>query len=1216
MQTTLLGIAIAIIVALVAALTAPLLIDWGGYRSLFEAEASRLVGVDVNVRGPIDARLLPSPQITLHNIEIGDSGAGKVHARSLDIEFALAPLMRGEWRATNLHLDGPQVHLHVDGAGRMQAPKLSIGFRPGALAIDRLAVTGGKIVIANAASGDTVTLDHVYFNGDATSLAGPFKGEGAVSFEGDSFPFRISTGSYGGGGIKLHLKIDPRDHPMAVEADGTLSLAGGKPDFEGTLTVRRLVGVNGSKVEQPWSVTGKLKATAASALLQDATLQYGAEDKGVTLTGVADLRLGKTPRFKAELSGRQLDLDRLINGDGQPSTPGAAVRKLAGVAFRPPIPMQIGIGIDQVTFAGSALQNVRGDIIADDSGWNLNELEFRAPGYTQAKLSGRLVAENNSLTFTGPAEIDSTNPKALTAWLEGRAQPDDNELRPLSVRGKLTLGSKKIAIENLTAKFAGKTVTGRFAYLFAAGKQPSRLDAALNAPELDLDLAIAFGKALYSGAHLARPHDMNITADIGRATLGGIEGHGVSAHVKVDADHWQVDRLSVADLGGASFSAGGHLSFTGASPQGRLRVDFGASDPKPILTLLSRFAPEAAKRLARGAQAMVPAKLHAQLAIEGAAPGEANLGVDGSFGKVKVALSGKAQVNPKEFSVGDLNFDGKFSTDDGKALLALLDLDRFVAVGDGPATMAIDAKGPAQGQWRVNGRLSAKGLDAHASGTAQPFADSPSLDVHTTIAQANIAPLRRTGGAGALPVRFSGRVALDAGKLTLSGVEASVAGANLSGRVAVSLDRPHRLQGELDADSIDGAAVIAAAIGMPEATARKGAAWSWSGEPFGEGIFGDYAGELAIKAHSVKLMPQVTAREFRSTVQFGKDELAFNDIKGVVAGGTLSGHVGFQSGDAGLSTKGKIELSGADSASLLPGSVRPPVSGVLGLSANFEGSGLSPIALVGSLRGAGTIHLASAEFAGLDSSAFDAVTRAVDAGLPVDSSRISDVVRKVLDSGQLTLAEAQGAMQIAAGQIRLSRFSAASPDAKLSILGTLDLTDGALNARLVLAGAQKGSQGRPDIFMALKGPVSDPSRSIDVSALAGWLTLRAVENQAKQLKALQQKTAPPSKPESPPDKQPTAGPNVTTDRRPVEAPAEPPVDPIARIINAPPPEPAKKSPARIAADPAPAKRPAKTPTHRRSAPVARVPLAPALPAPIEIHPLPVPAGASVGFPRP
>lgn len=1215
MQTTLLGVAIAIIVALVTALTAPFFIDWSGYRSLFETEASRLVGVNVNVKGEIDARLLPSPRITLHNIEIGDAGAAdKIHARELDIEFALAPVMRGEWRATEFHLDGPRVQLRLDSAGHLRAPKLSIGFRPDSLAIDRLAITGGKIVIADAAKGQDITLDHVYFNGQATSLSGPFQGEGAVSFEGDPFPFRISTGSYRGGGIKIHLNVDPRDHPLTIQADGTLSLDSGKPQFDGALTVQRLAGVGGSKVEQPWSVTGKLKATTASALLQDATLQYGTEDKGFALTGIADLSLGKTPHLKAELSGHQIDLDHLTGENGKSATPGAAIRRLANIAFRPPMPMQIGIGIDQVTFAGSTLQKVRGDVSADDDGWSLNDFEFRAPGYTQAKLSGRLVADGQSVIFSGPTEINSTDPQGLAAWLEGRTAPDHSDLRPLSVRGDLTVGSEKIAIEHLTAKYSGKILTGRFDYLFATGKKPSRLDATLNAPDLDLDLAIAFGKALYAGADLPRPHDMNITADIGKASIAGIEGHGVHARVKVDADHWQIDRLSIADLGGASFSANGHLLLTGASSQGDLQVDFGATDPKPVLTLLSRFAPEAAKRLARSAQTMAPAKLHAQLAIEGSTLARAKIGINGNFGKVKIALDGGAQASLKEFSIGDLHLDGKLSAADGEALVTMLDLDRFVAVGNGPATVEIDANGPTRGAWHVSGRLSAESLEAQASGTAQPFAASPSLDVQASIAQADISPLRRTGaGGGALPVRFSGRIGLDADKLTLSDVKAAVAGTHVSGQLAMSLDQPHHLQGEFDADRIDGAAAVAAAIGMPEATAHDGAAWAWSSNSFGEGVLGNFTGEVGIKAQRVTLTPQLSAREFRSTLHFGKDELALDDIKGVVAGGTLSGNLDFQSGGDGLSTKGKIELSGAESAALWQASVRPPVTGLLSFSTTFEGTGLTPIALIGSLHGTGSVNLVHAELAGLDPAVFDAVTRAVDAGLPVDSGRISDVVVKALDGGQLTLTKAQGSLEIAAGQIRLTRFSTADPDAKLSILGTLDLTNGVLDARLVLAGSQKESDGRPDIFMALRGPVDAPSRSIDAAGLTGWLTLRAVENQAKQLKALQQKAAQQPKPEpSAPNKEPAAQPSATTERQPLETPAET----AARILNVPPPAPAKKPPARITADAPSKKYEPRRPAHRGSAPVARIPRAPALPAPIEIHPLPVPAEASAGRAQP
>jgi large subunit ribosomal protein L24 len=221
-----------------------------------------------------------------------------------------------------------------------------------------------------------------------------------------------------------------------------------------------------------------------------------------------------------------------------------------------------------------------------------------------------------------------------------------------------------------------------------------------------------------------------------------------------------------------------------------------------------------------------------------------------------------------------------------------------------------------------------------------------------------------------------------------------------------------------------------------------------------------------------------------------------------------------------LTATTKFSLSGADAAALLPSAARPPVAGSLGVSAALAGTGMSPAALIGSLQGSGTFTLSDGQLAGLDPRAFDAVTRAVDQGLAIDSARITDVVSKALDSGQLSLAHTEGKIAIGAGQARLSNVTATSQNAKLSLAGTLDLTDGSLEARLLLSGASAIGETRPDIFLALKGPVGAPTRNIDVSALTGWLTLRAVENQAKQLRAiesapLQPQSTPPENKQAP-----------------------------------------------------------------------------------------------------
>ena len=84
MQTTLLGFAIVIILALVTALVGPFFVDWDSYRDDFEARASALTGLEFKVAGAIDARLLPTPTLVLHDIQFGRPGeSGRVRGKTL-----------------------------------------------------------------------------------------------------------------------------------------------------------------------------------------------------------------------------------------------------------------------------------------------------------------------------------------------------------------------------------------------------------------------------------------------------------------------------------------------------------------------------------------------------------------------------------------------------------------------------------------------------------------------------------------------------------------------------------------------------------------------------------------------------------------------------------------------------------------------------------------------------------------------------------------------------------------------------------------------------------------------------------------------------------------------------------------------------------------------------------------------------------------------------
>jgi large subunit ribosomal protein L24 len=248
-QTTLLGLGIAIILALVAALIAPLVIDWNHYRAAFEAEASRLTGLSVHVNGTIDARILPTPIIKLRDVAAGAAGREpQLRADAIELEVRLGPLLRGDVQASEVRLVAPQIRLGLDSAGAIDTPAPAPASGATELSVSRLHIEDGSLMLADAASGSRFALQKVSFDGDVRSLAGPFQGEGAFTVGDEPYAYRVSGVHIdGGSGFKIRLNADPSNHPLTTQFDGTLTVDRG--------AVRRHVGAGASgrrgAVERP-----------------------------------------------------------------------------------------------------------------------------------------------------------------------------------------------------------------------------------------------------------------------------------------------------------------------------------------------------------------------------------------------------------------------------------------------------------------------------------------------------------------------------------------------------------------------------------------------------------------------------------------------------------------------------------------------------------------------------------------------------------------------------------------------------------------------------------------------------------------------------------------------------------------------------------------------------------------------------------------------------
>src|SRR4030081_1329553 len=423
-QTTLLGLAIAFILALVAALVGPYFIDWSQFRPQFEAEATRIIGAQVRVGGKLDARLLPSPSLQLQSVVVGGvNDLGKVRADKLDVEFSLGSLMRGEWRATELTINGMALDLGLDAQGRIDWPASTGTFNLGSLAIDRLNLTG-RITLHDAASRGTLELNDIAFGGDVRSLAGSVRGDGKFMLSGIRTPFRVSSGQTpDGSGTRVHLTVDPGARGRSVDLDGVLSFDARAPRFDGAMI---LAGPGGIKTaaatnDTPGRLSAKLKADPASARLEQLEASYGADESALKLSGSADVRFGASPLLRAVLSARQLDADKLLARDSSAAEPTRLLPGLRSlVAAIPPASLatQIEISAEQIMLGGRPLQNFAADLHSETKSRTIDRLEFRAPGTTRVALGGEIAQPGSSASFKGAVSVDSSDPNTLAGWLQ------------------------------------------------------------------------------------------------------------------------------------------------------------------------------------------------------------------------------------------------------------------------------------------------------------------------------------------------------------------------------------------------------------------------------------------------------------------------------------------------------------------------------------------------------------------------------------------------------------------------------------------------------------------------------------------------------------------------------------------------------------------------------------------------------------------------------
>jgi large subunit ribosomal protein L24 len=1142
-QTTLLGLAIAFIIALVTALIGPYFVDWNQFRPQFEAEATRVVGSPVRVAGEFDARLLPTPTLRLRSVTVGGANdLGKVRADKLDVEFSLGSLMRGEWRADELTINGMSLDLGLDSKGRIDWPASSGKFNLGTLAIDRLNLTG-RIALHDAASRGTVELSNIAFSGDVRALAGSVRGDGNFTLSGVRYPFRVSSGqSVDGNGTRIHLNVDPGARALSAELDGVLSFEARAPHFDGTMILAVPAGLRGigDLPITPWRISAKVKADPAAASADQLEASYGAEESAMKVGGVAEMRFGVSPLLHAILSARQLDADKLTGKDTGatepiPLLPG--LRALMTGLPQAPLRAQIEFNCEQIILGGRPVQNLAADLHADGKSWTVERLDFLAPGATLVALSGANAQANSSGAATGALTVDSPDPDTLVAWLQGRREVAFRSQKPLRLRGDVSVTASRVAIEAMKAEIDGGAVEGRLALSNPPAGGGSRFEAELKAERLDLDAATAFVHAL-AGPRAEWPDEAQLSLDSDRATSAGQELRPFKVKLGYGPNAISLDQLKVGEAGGVMLEGGGN--FDRLTALGKLALDSTATSLGQVRALITPFAPSFASRL--GALDTGPGPVRTKLVFElgrSKAVADDRVAAQAELEFETAQLKGRAvatatpaiaavrSIDVETLARSEFSVQSKLSSGRGSSLLALLDLDRALAADDGPAQF----EGSVTGVWgaplRLNVKMSGSGLDAEAQGTAEPWTHDARASVDLKVRSVNLAPLfdlRPTDGF-AQNISLASRLSLSGGRLTFDDVDGAISGTRLRGRLALSLDDEKNVEGEVGLDTLDLAPAFALAVG---AAGRDAA------EPLGAGLLKGWRGRLAFQALRGALPGGGELRPVSGTVKSDGQSLTFEAIKGGIGGGEASADIDAKQGANGIVVNARVQLGGVDGAALHYRGLAMP-AGRTSMQMTLASQGRSPSALTGALSGSGIVTLESAHVAGLDPRAFDVAIRASDSGQATDDLRLRRIVEPALSAGALSVASAQIPFTIRDGRLRVGASTLDAEGARAVVSGGYDIPADQADIRATIASTVTGTAtSHPEIQLFAAGSPDRLDRTVDVAALSSWLAVRAIDRETRRLDSIERGEPPPALPTAIP--RPSTGPPdaVSPDQPPSE----------------------------------------------------------------------------------
>lgn len=1115
-KSPVLYLGIALLFAVLAAVAAPFVIDWNGYRADLENYGRKLTGREVVIRGPIGVRLFPWPMLTAGDVHIGNPG-GTVEAdfAAMDrivIRMTLGGLFNGTLEVESVDIENPRISIErsSDGSGNWTFEPATDVARSGLLEhvrLDRISLHDGTLKLIDRRRGGEATLEKLNAILSAPEIAGPWRARGTVDYLDRRLDIGINTGAWKPDEfLKFGFRIAPsQSSGLTYSFDGARTADGAA----GSLRVEPVTDAEGKGDAEgrlrPLVFAAQVKADFDAVTFEKIDIApRDAAVGGAVLSGSARVDLGERLTAKAELSAPKLDIDAVAGAEARRLLrQGGALAFAGGLLTAVPsdVDLDLTLKATALVVGGETLTDAMLAFEANQRAVRVRQASADLPGRSRFLFSGVLFPGAASAELGGNLALESNDLRQLVQWLwpEGR---DSLAKTWTGARGRLKLQAdvdvtpSRLRFKGIEYQLDGNAGRGDLGIDFGGR---TAIDARLDAGLIDADAYvpqgfgftnIAAGGIARIGAALATGggQDLRITLQSERLVLNGVEAEDVTVDLSRNAKGIDLRLLEVGSVEGARLTASGLVLDTGQGPDGAIDLTVDASDPRGLLRLLGalRPGPEPAWTAVLG-ETSVAGTVEAR---PGRNTPETVVRLKGSTGQLSIETEAKLAGAAAE---NDVQLDGKasISSTAGADILGLAGLTPA-----GPVTGAGKAQITAAGSME---RGFAIALSADVSGAHVTFDGSfgaeggAAPDGRIALRTEDAGPLWQAAGvpAGRVPVGpFSIDAALkpSAGSLSVRDITGDFAGTVFGGNLEFGPERA--VKGEMTFE----------ALALTDVMAAFFLGWTGAAPTLESSIVPSLPlglhGEVWIKPSVLTIIdglavpsPQIGLKVSDGTkfmAAFGKDadgrnvtvEASAMEEDGVT---NLSGKVALPI-DLGRT----LELAGG--GDILTGEAR--------LEAGFTARGRTIGAVLATLSGNGSYGLRDARLVGIDPEGFARLLSEAK-----DRQTLDDALNSLNGGSGVDLGSPSGIVTVVDGLATFLPLTHRGSASQISIKPIAEIAPGLLDIGVSLS--LLAMPDLPPVEIAYAGPPDAMTRSEDTAALESHLGFRILQQGVKELERLQ-----------------------------------------------------------------------------------------------------------------